>query len=122
MAKNPWLPPLWQWLFCAVYVVGALAYLDVPGMPNPGAPEVGFIGDWTLFTVNILGSLVFVLISQICWHAGIWFYAATFTQLNAATFVALVAGLVGCGIVQWLALFSVVGKIRERRLFPRPSS
>lgn len=105
--RNKW----WRALLPVLYVGWALYLLDVPDIPNPHAADIGFLSLWALRSLNLIGGALFIVVTQICWHAHIWFFSPTFQQLSTSGFVALISIILLAGILQWLGIALLIARL-----------
>jgi uncharacterized membrane protein YqgA involved in biofilm formation len=80
-------------------------------MPNPHAADIGFLSLWAFRSLNLVGGVLFVAVTQICWHAQVWFFSPNFQQLSTSGFVALVALILITGILQWLGIGMLLARL-----------
>ncbi len=106
---------LWSAVLSVLYIVWALFVLDIPDMPNPHAADIGFITLWALMSTNVLGALIFLAVTQVCWHTGVWFFSPAFHQLSTGAFVALILTMLLAGVLQWSGV-ALLGRRLYRRI------
>ena len=106
MKSSKW----WRAVPPTLYVGWAAYVFDIPHMPNLHAADIGFLSLWALRSLNLIGGALFILITQVCWHAHMWFFSPDFQQLTTGMFVLLVGGILVAGVLQWLGIALLMGR------------
>ena len=101
----------WRAVLPTLYVAWAAHLFDIPHMPNLHAADVGFLSLWALRSLNLIGGVVFIVVTQICWHAHVWFFSPDYQRLGTGGFVTLVAIITLAGILQWLGISLLIGRL-----------